>query len=62
VLTALAHKLKSSLKLFQVSAAFNDLHTLEEQQHVSPEARQLAARHLSGVLHQVCTALEQVVG
>ncbi|MBC8083295.1 MAG: response regulator, partial [Hymenobacter sp.] len=61
-LGTLAHKLKSSLKLFQVSAAFDDLHTLEEQHHASPEARQLAARHLSALLERVCATLQLTVG
>lgn len=61
-LSTLAHKLKSSLKLFQVSAAFDDLHTLEEPHHTTPEARQLAARHLSGLLERVCAALQLTVG
>ena len=60
-LTTLAHKLKSSLKLFQVAAAFNDLRILEEQ-HASPDARQVAARRLSELLERVCAALKLTVG
>lgn len=60
-LTTLAHKLKSSLKLFQVTAAFNDLRILEEQ-HASPDTRQAAARRLSALLARVCTALQLTVG
>ncbi|HEX8428445.1 PAS domain-containing protein [Hymenobacter sp.] len=60
-LITLAHKLKSSLKLFQVSAAFDDLHILEEQQ-ASPDTRQVAARRLSELLERVCAALQLAVG
>ncbi len=60
-LTTIAHKLKSSLKLFQVAAAFDDLHILEEQ-HASPETRQVAAYRLSELLEQVCADLQLTVG
>lgn len=60
-LTTLAHKLKSSLKLFQVTAAFDDLHILEEQ-HASLEIRQAAAHRLSELLERVCAALQLAVG
>jgi PAS domain S-box-containing protein len=60
-LTTLAHKLKSTLKLFQITTAFDYLSVLEDP-NATPEARQSAAQSLSGLLEQVCTSLQQTVG
>jgi PAS domain S-box-containing protein len=60
-LTTLAHKLKSTLKLFQITAAFDYLLALEDPS-TTPETRQLAAQNLGSLLERVCAALHQTVG
>ncbi|WP_084708448.1 hybrid sensor histidine kinase/response regulator [Hymenobacter norwichensis] len=60
-LTTLAHKLKSTLKLFQITTAFEYLLVLEDPA-TAPEARQVAAQNLGNLLKRVCTSLQQTVG
>jgi PAS domain S-box-containing protein len=60
-LTTLAHKLKSTLKLFHITAAFEHLLALEDPT-TAPEARQVAAQSLGSLLKRVCASLQQTVG